>query len=157
MRNTKPYTNQLTGINYVLTPREVGPHSKFKVIPEHYEAFKPHPHFTEITVARCLATNRRNKLQCNALSVKGVACCRIHGGKAGAKARTPEAHASIVAGSITHGRRQKAVVEAKTKLVKSSRALAKIAQIVGIQPYTRPCNKTLTAADIPKLLEDIKI
>jgi hypothetical protein len=128
-----------------------------------FQEFTTRTHYngTKMLLPRCQAykTYSNKTIQCNRLASKnaGFTVCRTHGGTLNSGKRTDQGIANQLASVITHGQRCKATVEAKTKLFKNAQALSKIAQIVGIQPISQYANRSLTAADIPRLLDDIKI
>lgn len=158
MRTDKPYTDPITGINYIKTPRPVGEFSKFKVMPEHYEAFKPHPHFKEVMVARCLATNRRApKAQCGSIAINGVACCRIHNGRSGRVKRTAQGEANRIAASTTHGQRIATVVKKTLAINKTHRTLKQLSQAIDLREFKGLPDNKPTLANVFTLLAELEL
>lgn len=158
MRTDKPYRDKITGINYIKTPRPVGEFSKFRVMPEHYQAFKPHPHFPEVMVARCLATNRREpKAQCGSIAIKGVACCRIHNGRSGRVKRTPQGEANRIAASTIHGERSAAAIEKKLAINKTHRTLKQLSQALDLREFKGAPQNKPTLADVLPLLAELEL
>jgi hypothetical protein len=145
--------------------KKITPASKYssiKEVPDNWQEFTERTNWQKqrVLLRRCQAKRRNMDVQCNSIAVHEKSVCRIHGGGRkgrGTGNRTIEGTANQLAASTTHKQYTSAVVEKTRAINKTHRAITKLAVILGLQPNLNVCYPTPTPADIPKLLEDIKL